>query len=219
MRIVDILNEASIFDERTLINTDWEHPGRLAKWLKRNRFQELGAGSFAAVYHRPGYNRIIKVSRRQDDCWIRFAKWSMQYTTNRHLPNIKWMKVYGGGEFFIALIEKLVPFTAAHIKHMDIADIALLYAEEAFLEEDQSREAVKRLIEEEVLDDDNIFSPEALRITRAFAKEYATPFVQTYRAVERKLSKAPCVVDLHDQNLMFRPSDNSVVLIDPLAEL
>lgn len=219
MRIVDILNEASIFDERTLINTEWKHPGRLAKWLKSNGFQELGAGSFSAVYIQPGYNRVIKVSKQQDECWIRFAKWSMQYTANRHLPNIKWMKVYGSGEFFIALIEKLVPFTAAHIKHMDIADIALLYAEEAFLEKDQSRAAVKRLIDEEVLDEHNIFSPEALGITRAYAKEYATPFVQTYKAVKRKLSKAPCVVDLHDQNLMFRPSNNSVVLIDPLADM
>lgn len=217
MRIDEVITEASIFDERTLQQTVWKSPHQLERWLLRNKFSKLGAGSYGAAYWRTGYNRIVKISYREDECWTRFAKWCLQQRSNPNLPNIQWIKVYGDGKFFVAMIEKLTSLKPNHLRMVPVADLALLYAEEAWLEDDLAKVAEQMLLEEEMLDEDNIHSPEAIKITQQYVIENPSSFTKTYFATKKLVSGA-CEVDLHDGNLMFRESTNSIVIIDPLAD-
>lgn len=214
MKLNDIITEASIFDEKELLNTKWTSPQELQKWLSANGFKKLGSGVFSAVYGKPDHNRVVKISKRGDECWLKFANWLMAQTKNPYLPHVPWLKQYKGTRngktetFFVTIIEKLDPFTTDVIKNIkDPVVIAALLLKGDFWA-NEKKVLQKRLVElgyetpkeqKELLMDNNNHK-----------------FINSLRMVSKRGGKS-CFGDLHSGNIMFRPSNNSVVITDPLA--
>ena len=205
MKSSEFITEASIFDERTLKNTHWKSPDQIMTWLKANGFEQKGAGVFARVFAKPNHNRIVKISTRQDDCWILFAQFAMSQTNNKHLPKIPWIKRYQGKdawleptEFFITIIERLQPLTDEAISR--ISDPGVLYG---------ILEYTDIYVDEELYDVDAFSS--SIGEQRVKYKNHL--FVKTLRQMENLGSN--CVTDLHDENLMVR-GDGTIVITDPL---
>lgn len=222
------LAEASIFDERTLQKTQWNSPKQLIGWLKQNGFEQKGSGSFGAAFVKKGYKRIVKISKKQDDCWVRFAKWAMSRTSNPALPKISWMKTYHdqrGEQFFIAIVEKLAPFNrSAMMNTVDLPGLAYMYLHEDWFMNDNSIWA--RLLKEGIIKDYSSdrtrFDTDMLNRRRVlkFLRESTSGkrFILTLKAAENKAT-GRCSYDMHDGNIMYRPTDKRLVLIDPLADL
>lgn len=222
MRLNELITEASIFDERTLQNTRWSHPKQLIGWLKKNGFQQKGKGSFGAAFIKPGYNRIIKISNKQDDCWLRFAKWALSRTSNPALPDISWIKTYRdqtGEQFFLAVVEKLAPFNQGAInKTVDLPGLVYMYLHEDWFQEDYK--ILGRLVDEGLVSHEDPWGPNARRRLLKYLREVSggKRFILTLKAAENKAT-GRCSYDMHDGNIMYRPSDKRLVLIDPLADL
>jgi hypothetical protein len=127
------------------------------------------------------------------------------------------VRVYGEGDkFFIAVIEKLAPFNRAAIKNTkDVAGLAYLYVYEDWFQGNMAIE--DRLIKEGVIyNKDAAFNPQV----KKFLKNAKTGkrFIRTLKSAQ-KFATGACDYDMHDGNLMYRPSDQSLVIIDPLADL
>ena len=228
------LAEASIFDERTLQKTHWTNPKQLIGWLKNNGFEQKGSGSFGAAFVKKGYNRIIKISKKQDDCWVRFAKWAMSTTSNPALPDISWMKTYRdqtGEQFFIAVVEKLAPFNQTAINNtVDLPGLVYMYLHEDWFQLDMN--IGKRLNKEGfILSSHELWQyrnegkrVDHIAVERRRLLKYLREvnggkrFILTLKAAENKAT-GRCSYDMHEGNIMYRPTDKRLVLIDPLADL
>jgi len=238
MRLFELtqLDEVTAFQERKLEETDWEHPREVAQWLKSKGFKQSGHGSFAQAFVHPNYKRIVKISKRQDVCWLRFAYWTLKMTSNPSVPYIDWVRTYGENDkFFIAVIEKLEPFNRQSIQQTrDVAGLAYLYAYEDWFEIDNR--IVQRLKKEGIIQDDTKQRParggQQRRQGRELGKTVYRPQVKKWlkTATEgkrfinalksaQKFAKGGCSYDMHEGNLMYRPSDQRLVVIDPLADL
>lgn len=229
MRLFELtqLDEVTAFQERKLEETDWKHPREVARWLKSKGFKQSGHGSFAQAFVHPSYKRIVKISKRQDVCWLRFAHWTLKMTSHPSVPYIDWVRVYGEGDkFFIAVIEKLAPFNRNAIKNtVDLPGLAYLYAYEGWFDDDEH--IFNRLVDEGVVDMNKIKYgkyDEAQRSIKLQVKKYlknakgGKRFINALRSAQ-KFAKGGCSYDMHDGNLMYRPSDRRLVVIDPLADL
>lgn len=237
MRIDEItqLDEVSAFQERKLQDNDWKNPREVMNWLRSKNFEQKGSGQFGAAFVHPGYKRIVKISKKQDECWLRFAYWTLKMTSHPNVPYIDWVRVYGENDkFFIAVIEKLAPFNRQAIMNtVDITGLAYLFAYEDWFYDDKN--IIKRLVNEGIIDEEKVERkyPGARRISqRKINNEVYRPqvkkwlktasggkrFVNIIKSSQR-FAKGKCAYDMHDGNLMYRPSDRRLVVIDPLADL
>ena len=214
MKSIEFITEASIFDERTLKNTNWTKPSHLIKWLEKHGFTELGHGSYAAVCAKPGHNRVVKVSTTQDDCWIAFAQYAQSKTNNPHLPKIPWIKRYQADaidsgiieEFFVTIIERLKPLDDQAISK--ITDPGTLFGFMMYTNLEPAAEAsfLNTL--------QNHKTPDMFQGYGLEVKYHNHPFVKTLRHIT---SISPdCWSDLHSNNFMVR-GDGTIVITDPLA--
>ena len=220
MKSQEFLPEASIFDERTLKNTAWESPTQIMLWLEANGFEVVGRGMFARAFGKPNHNRIVKLSTKQDDCWITFAQYAMTKTNNKHLPKIPWIKRYQGifrgdpTEFFVTIIERLAPLddkAIARITDPGVLFGLLHYADLEYETMDSIEQAIKTKSNP---DDDEEF--EVLNIYRDDILRYKNhPFINTIKQINSLPGN--CVSDLHSGNLMVR-KDGTVVITDPIAD-
>ena len=216
------LTEASIFDERALIKTQWNSPNQLMGWLRKNGFQQKGSGKFGAAFVKPGYNRIIKISKIEDKCWIKFAKWAMSTTNHPSLPNIPWVKTYRndhGQQFFLAVVEKLRPFDQVAINNtVDLPGLVYLYLKEDWFDADPRLE--KRFEKEGIIraDDEDYDTIRRRLFYYLRTAKNGKRFILTLRAAQNRATGG-CSYDMHEGNLMYRPTDKRIVIIDPLADL
>jgi len=220
------LNEVSAFQERKLQETDWKHPREVRRWLESKGFQKKGIGSFAHAYIHPRYKRIVKISKRQDVCWLRFAYWTLKMTANPSVPYIDWIRVYGQDDkFFIAVVEKLAPYNRTAVMNtIDLPGLAYLYINETWFMSDVDIE--DRFIKEGILDAKAKYSDvdeEDEYIVRKLKRYLKSAkggkrFINALRAAEKRATGL-CSYDMHEDNLMYRPSDRRLVVIDPLADL
>lgn len=220
------LDEVTAFQEKTLLERDWQSPKQVIAWLKSKGFVRKGSGQFGAVFLKPGYNRLIKISLRSDVCWLRFAHWTLGMRTNPAVPYISWVHTYtdsNGVEFFIALVEKLNPFNQKAIKETkDIQGLAYLYVQDVKLQtlNGPTLDAIdRRLAREGIINPDMSVGQVLFALRKYIAQaKGGKNFVNTLKAAEYR-AKAPCNYDIHEGNLMYRPSDKRLVVIDPLADL
>ena len=229
MRLQELttLNEVTAFQEKTLMNNDWNSPRQVMGWLRSKGFRQKGAGQFGAAFVHPKYNRIVKISKREDKCWLRFAYWTLKMTSHPNVPFIDWVRVYGEGDkFFIAVVEKLSPFNRTAIMNtVDVPGLAYLYAYESWFDDDEH--IFNRLVKEGIVDIDKIkygvYREAQQSIVRQVKKYLKTAkggkrFLQAIKS-SQKYATGKCSYDMHDGNLMYRPSDKRIILIDPLADL
>jgi len=219
MRLHEIaqINEVTAFQERKLMDHEWKNPREVMNWLRSKNFQQKGSGQFSAAFVHPGYKRIVKISKKQDECWLRFAHWTLKMTSHPNVPYIDWVRVYGENDkFFIAVVEKLTPFNKNAIANtVDIPGLAYLYLKEDWFQNDHNIE--DRLIKEGVIyNEDALWVPQIRRYLQNIKS--GKRFINVLRS-SKGFAKGKCAYDMHDGNLMYRPSDRRLVVIDPLADL
>jgi len=209
MKLHEITEMASIFDERVLLNTRWESPMQLQKWLKQNGFKKISRGAFSSVYAKPNHNRVVKLSYRQDDGWTAFVNWVLQQTKNKYLPNIPWFKQYQyrGNEFFVTIVERLKPFdiyrNADKINDPVVIAGLIMYADLSIGEEDSLNWA--------------LFNKYRIRSAKRLVKKNKShKFIWTLNRIN-KLKGGEYYYDLHSDNFMVRPSTGDIVITDPLS--
>ena len=220
MKLID-LQEATIQDERVLLNTKWERPKDVEVWLKENGFKKIGGGAFAGAWLKGGSKRIIKVSRKPDPCFLNFAKWAVTKTNNPHLPDLPWIAEFSitsgpnkGGKFFILPVEKLQPFKREQMKQIKDPVIlgSLLVNKQLWAEE---RKDVFRILRRE-LDLPETQKEAVPKINRFLNKNKNHRWLKTLAQI-KAVAGADCIDDLHTSNMMWRPSDKRLVITDPLA--
>ena len=229
MRLFELaqIDEVTSAQDRALEARDWKNPREIMRWLEDRGYQKKGSGSFAVVYVHPNYKRIVKISKRQDVCWLRFAYWTLKMTSNPSVSYIDWVRTYGKDDkFFVAVVEKLAPFNRnAIMETVDLVGLAYLYIHEPWFESDMT--ILSRFVKEGIID-----KSDRDAIANGDRKERATSkirkwlksakggrrFINTLQAA-KKFAKGGCTYDLHDGNLMYRPKDRRLVVIDPLADL
>jgi hypothetical protein len=215
------LDEATVQDEKVLLNTKWTRPKEVETWLKANGFKKIGGGAFAGAWLKGGAKRIIKLSRKADPCFLNFAKWAVTKTNNPHLPDIPWIATFTitdgpnlGSRFFIAPIEKLQPFKKDQMKLIKDPVIlgSLLVNKELWAEE---RKAVFRRLRLE-LDLPETQADALPKIKRFLNQNKNHRWLKTLDQI-RAVAGPDCIDDLHTSNMMWRPSNKKLVITDPLA--
>ena len=219
MRLQELiqLDEVTAFQEKMLMDHDWRNSRQVIGWLRSKGFKQKGSGAFSTAFVHPNYNRIVKISKKQDVCWLRFAHWTLKMTTNPSVPYIDWVRVYGKDDkFFIAVIEKLAKFNKNAIMNtVDLPGLAYLYIYEDWFQGDEKIE--ERLIKESIIYNvDAAYTPQVKRWLKTIRG--GKRFINALRS-SKKAATGGCTYDMHDGNLMYRPSDRRLVVIDPLADL
>ncbi len=220
MRLYELtqpLTEVTAFQEKKLMNNDWKNPREVRNWLLSKNFEKKGSGQFSVALVHPGYKRIVKISKKQDECWLRFAHWTLRMTSHPNVPYISWVRKYGEDDkFFIAVVEKLAPFNRQAIMNtVDVVGLAYLYLREDWFKDDKQIE--RRLIKEGVIyNEDASYTKQLQRYIRNANR--GKRFINVIRS-SKKFAQGKCAYDMHDGNLMYRPSDRRLVVIDPLADL
>jgi len=80
------------------------------KYLKDNGWRGIGSGYFSLVYANPNYPYVMKVTKKYDRGFAKFAMLTHQHP-NKHFPvigNAKLIKT-GMSKYHVYLIEKLFP--------------------------------------------------------------------------------------------------------------
>jgi len=226
------IDEISPQEQMQLNTTKWESVAQLDKFLTSKGYKRIAAGIFSSVYTKKGDNSVIKVSKREDVCWLRFARWVMQQPENKHLPKIFSLRTYtskDGEKLFVSRIEKLHEVQAGSdyleakiLKEMNPAEYAealwlasILYkhSENFPMFFDQWEDVVDRSkLRQEAPDMDTV------EFMRAMLKKYAnTGFSRLIRKAQQEILKdRKCFADLHTGNMMAR-EDGTLVLMDPAA--
>lgn len=215
MRATDIINEVTIFDERRLLKGPWNNPGEVIEWLTKAGFQELGSGAYASVFHNPSHKRVVKVSNESDRCWTEFAMWVLNKPDpGPHLPNIAWIHQYGDPwkgdkRFFITVMEKLRPLTIDDLKKLDPIELIYLSQKTDVLGYISGGKAMDKKLEK--FYEKMQKSPQQLL---DMYREKYTPLIDVLRILQGTKGSF-CSMDLHDENLMIRPSTGEIVVTDP----
>jgi len=215
------IDELSIFDERTLLKGPWNNPGEVRNWLQSQGFKEMGDGAFAEVFAHPGHNRIVKISTKQDTCWVKYAKFCLGNTSgNPHLPNISWIHQYGkaatgSNKFFISAMEKLKPIEGEHfINTMELTDLIKL-ARGLHASLDLFGEVEREIIDHTEYTLDKMSQPEREAVDKEVISDptFSNNFFKTVDALEKIMGG--CDFDLHMGNVMWRNKTQSIVITDP----
>lgn len=200
------INELKPSQAKTLTKTQWHFPKEIKTWLIKNKFELLGHGSYSLVYATPGSNIVVKISKKEDVCWLNFVDYVKKKKGNPHLPKISRVTKYVdnlGDTNFIAFMEKLEPIhSGANIDPDDYEGLTFLG--NWFM-------AASRTIEP--------FVASRRTESKIFAYKYARKNPLFFRTLQelKRMVRGKCYLDTHFENFMIRPSTNEIVIIDPAA--
>lgn len=225
MKLNDILTEMPKPAERkTLRQTAWTGPREVASWLKQKGFRRIGGGLYSVAYARPRSDKVIKFSKREDKCWLRFARVA-KGMRSRHLPRIYDLIEYEnkkGETMFISVIEKLKPVKFDQIDWTGQNRFLLAWLiNESVIYQIKSKVKMKEAADIIGFE----FDPKTNTVNdfdeliKKYARKYQQSnrsFANIYRTLKSKVGKS-CWMDIHDGNVYYRPSTNSFVFLDPYA--
>lgn len=179
---------------------DYTNPSKqeLFKALEKMGWEMVSEGSYSLVFSNPAKSYILKVNKRPDPAFAKFAALARR-SKNSHFPKISDMKrlrLYKN-TYHIYLIEKLVPVAKSIAQNL--ADAIENIGEQARFK--------KRIITVEELAE--IFMEPKIKY---YLKR--NPSLITASSL-LGLKRAPGLwFDLHNENIMKR-TDGTVVIIDP----
>lgn len=160
--------------------------------LMRKGWVRLGGGAFSTVYHKPGSQRVIKVTRILDD-WINYAHWANQNGYGGSwAPQVYSYKLINGKseQFSLSVMEKLESTLADEWDEPSLQDAGTVCTlVDRYL---QTKNVLAGLLIEEV-------APGGVRFLNDFSEAFKG---RRY--------------DLHAGNYMVR-KNGTLVLIDPLG--
>jgi hypothetical protein len=221
MKLHQFLTEVPQPHERKEIRqTQWKGPSEIASWLRERKFKRIGSGMYSIAYARPNSDKVVKFSKINDFCYLKFAKF-VKDRRSKHLPRIYDLVEYTdkkGEKLFVTVLEKLKP-----VKFEDInwtrhnKGVLAWLVEEAVIYKVNTRRVQKQIGEIfgfESVDNDDFFD-NIKKLSRQFERSNKS-FANIYRQLKQKVGKK-CIIDIHDGNVYYRKSTNSFVFLDPYA--
>ena len=203
-------------EQQEIFTIAWKSLEDVERWLKKNGYVNIGSGKFATAFSKPGNTVVIRISRREDYCWHHFLRWIESQPKNRFLPKIYQTSVYEGEwhgkpqKFSIVATERLKKLTpTAVMLTRDLVGLAELYTTGMFTHDIgraiEQRFARKNIAKNKIRDwlDDN----------------HHNEFTYTMNILDQLADDTECFFDFHYDNIMYRSSDKSLVLIDPIADM
>lgn len=93
---------------------NWKDADEIIEFLKKNKFNIAGDGSYASVWEPPGKSDfVVKVVPSGDLCWESYLMWVNDHKGSPHVPKIKSFRKHIKEEenkiFIVSVIEKLDP--------------------------------------------------------------------------------------------------------------
>lgn len=177
-----------------------------------SELNSIGAGAFSIVFKRGSKEEVVKFWIK-DDSYEDFVKYIEHHDDNPCLPKlystVKTMPVFfkhheGAPEKIKYLrMEVLDPF-----KDRMLGELHYLY---------RIVDDVKYWLKEKKKFDDgfmNLFTERGVNVKEL--PEKLIKFVKTVFEVSEHLTQMGHKIDLHDENVMYRPSDGCLVVIDPV---
>ena len=219
MRLIDIavsdvlearLDELKPSHIRGLRNMPEKDADAFHKFLAQHGFSALGNGLYSSVWGERDSNTVVKVTHGMGDkCWLSFAE-TIGRHPNKHFPKISKVQIYTDHTTqkpnFYCFMERLVDIWKMPITDDDIELACFLLGHFGI---------------------DLIAPP---RIVELLGRNISTSVLkevgQGYRdadslleAIEFLRSNMPdgCSWDLHDGNIMWRKSNNTLVITDPFS--
>lgn len=209
---------------------NWKSVKQVQAFLKREGYKRLGKGMFAEAWAQPGSDSVIKISTREDVCWLRYARWAKQNQRNPHVPRIDMLKTYNtkDGTLFVARVEKLKEVDHYFDKIMtqigrekdpkkvgEMLWVGLLGYET--IQDLLSRSNIVRSLANSTIKKEyfpHFTVPEMIAHLLSGARR--TKLAQTVKQAHAYILKSPaCYEDLHAGNVMMR--GDTVVIMDPAA--
>lgn len=211
------------FDKKIKKKLDkkWKYPEDIRELLEKKGYKLLGDGAYSEVWGREQDSFVIKLSRNEDICYLKFAKWAMKQKNNPYVPKIYFLKTYKGWddydekkvELFVSAIEKLEDFTyeLTKVKWTKKHIPFLIWA---CVKTNEMRSYKKELVK--------ICSEYKIKLTKVFIKKCYDNFNRTkagktFNHIQSFVGKK-CLLDLHSGNIMIRRDPIHIVFTDPLAE-
>jgi len=221
MKLHQILTEVPKPHERSEIRqTEWRGPREIAAWLKKRNFKKIGSGAFSVAYARARSDKVVKFSKYEDYCWLKFAKF-VKGTRSRHLPQIFDLVEYesaSGEKLFVTVLEKLTPVKFENIDWTGYnKGILSWFVDELVIYDVNTirvQKQISKILGYEFTDTDTFF-----KNIRKSAKRFERSnrsFANVYRQLKQKVGKK-CFIDIHHGNVFYRESTNSFVFLDPYA--
>jgi len=221
MKLHQILTEVPKPEERREIRqTDWAGPREIASWLKKRNFKKIGSGAYSVAYARARSDKVVKFSKIEDYCWLKFAKF-VKGTRSRHLPQIFDLVEYksaSGQKLFVTVLEKLKPVKFENIDWTGYNKgiLSWLVNEEVIYKVNTKRvqNQIGKILGFESANSEEFFK-EIYKHAKRFERSNKS-FANIYRQLKQKVGKK-CFIDIHDGNVFYRASTNSFVFLDPYA--
>ena len=223
----DILKEMATPAHRKAISSaKWHAPEQVEQFLYDNGFDMIGEGIFAQVWASPNSDKVVKFSTGHDRCYIKFAQHAQKHPS-KYLPKVYDFIKYkvdqdehsmDGKIMFITVLEKLVPIDVEQIKMTDEnkSIIAWLYTQDMWQDGGKTLAKINKAFGINAQHEEE--TEEVLRQMAEKLENSNHPFVKIYHDMLGQFNKGSnnkCFGDLHDGNVFYRPSDSTVVYIDP----
>lgn len=163
---------------------------------KEKGYSVIGRGASALVLGSDSSSDVIKIGPKSD-CWLNLAK---AKSSNPHLPDILSLEMVG--DHYVAKVEKLRPVKETFFKTGLFQCIAAwltvhgnwVNGKDVYLNK-YSKEQIVQMSEN--LEQEKPAIVQALKVILG--------------------AKGSCNLDMHPDNMMRRPSDNTLVFQDPLT--
>jgi len=163
---------------------------------KAKGYEIIGRGASAMVLGSDSSNDVIKVGPK-GDCWLNVAK---AKSSNPHLPKVSSLEMVG--DHYVATVEKLRPVKETFFKTGLFQCIAAWLYVNANWQNGKDVYLGK-------------YNADAIKQMSDNLEEGRPDMVSALKVIMG--CKASCNFDMHPDNMMRRPSDNTLVFQDPLT--
>ena len=187
------LKEIQLSGFKELAKKRFKHIRNIFDIVNNNGYTLSGEGTFSQVYIKNGSNIAIKISTRNDQCWLTYAQFVKSHP---HKHYLKIGSVNKHDEFFIAWIERLIPIKGEILGIIE--DWRHVYFESDGFDS------------EEIQNDPSFNKSNVLK----FDKENPE-LRKAVNLINQKLVNSGCELDIGSQNFMQR-KDGTIVIIDPI---
>jgi hypothetical protein len=200
-------------------------PDEFQNFLIKNGYNKLGGGAFASVYSMPGSNAVVKIIKKYGDrCWLDFAEYVKNHPS-KFFPKISNIRVYKhtaiSNEYgepninpvYYCLIEKLVSLDDIPISDTTIDMFCFLHKYYNLSYWGNLADFYMDWLDEnnKTVHDMNF---DTFVSWRADIYTDGNQFYNVYKNIGQIL-KSGCKTDMHEGNVMYRPSTNTPVIVDP----
>ena len=170
----------------------------LIDYLGTKGFEQIGDGAFSVALHKPGTNYVLKINISPDPKYRKFIAFARKHPNNGLVPHI--YKVWSAGKFFIVVTEKLDDISGPAVGSFKLLSFG---------------------IENKISDTKTLF--------KKFQSKYGTSLEKMTQmrkgfASDQDLKEFNDWLfdlfpwrDIHEDNVMVRPSTGQLVIIDPLS--